>query len=265
MASLANKVILITGSSAGIGAGIAVHLAPLQPKLVLTGRNKDNLNKIAEKCQSAGLSADKIHTITADITRDEDLKNLIDGTVNKFNGLDVLVNNAGISYYKTTQETQMPKFDEIMAINVRAPCHLAQLAIPHLIKTKGTIINISSALGQKGIPQATAYCMSKSSIDHFTKLLAAELGPHRVRVNSVSPGFTRSELQLRAGMPKEQLEDYIKAQSYLTALGRAGEPDDIAKCVKFLASGEASYITGENILVDGGRNIAVPKFNISGN
>ncbi|ESP01190.1 hypothetical protein LOTGIDRAFT_207716 [Lottia gigantea] len=262
MASLANKVILITGSSAGIGAGIAVHLSTYKPRLVLTGRDSDNLKKIAGKCQATGLPANQIFTVPADIHNENDLKRLIYETTKHFNQLDVLVNNAGISNYKTTQQTETPIFDEIMSVNLRAPFILSRLAIPHLIKTKGTIINISSALSQRGIPQASAYCMSKAAIDHFTRVLAIELGPHRVRVNTVSPGFTKSELQIRAGMPREQLEEYTKAQAHLTCLGRAGEPLDIAKCVKFLASDESEYITGENILVDGGRNIAIPKMNI---
>ncbi|GIY72483.1 11-beta-hydroxysteroid dehydrogenase-like 2 [Caerostris darwini] len=143
----AEKVALITGASSGMGAGTAIHLASLGCKLSLTGRNSQNLDKVIQDCIKAGAKDGDILKTIADVSQEEDLKKIVDSTLNHFGKLDILINNAGILQTGSVESGSLQVFDDIMLVNVRSVYLLSQLAIPHLKKTKGNIVNVSSIAG----------------------------------------------------------------------------------------------------------------------
>ena len=163
------KVVLITGASSGIGASTAEHLSLLGASLVITGRNEENLLKVADKCEGKHL------LVIADLTKEEDRVMIIESAIERFGKIDVLVNNAGILENGSIEKTSLDQFDRVMDINVRAVYHLTMLATPHLINTKGNIVNVSSVAGKRSFPGILSYCMSKAAIDQFTKCVALEL------------------------------------------------------------------------------------------
>lgn len=167
--SFADKVVIITGASSGIGAGTAVHFSKLGAKVTITGRNEENLRKTASKCEGEVLS------IIAEMTNEADRLKIIDETISRFGKIDVLVNNAGIGLDGTILTTTLEKFDNVMNTNVRSVFHLTQLATPHLIATKGNVVNISSVTAVRAFTNFLVYCMSKAAIDQFTKCVALEL------------------------------------------------------------------------------------------
>ncbi|KAK6172120.1 hypothetical protein SNE40_018069 [Patella caerulea] len=252
MTSLEGKVIIITGASSGIGQGIAVHVAPYKPKLVLAARNITGLQATSLQCEKLGLVAKNILTVQCDVSKDDNLENLVDTTIKTFGSIYGLVNNAGYSTKANIEETDMKDYDGIMRVNLRAPFYLSKLCIPHLKNSKGCVVNMSSMVSKKGVPDIATYCLSKAALDHFTHLLAAEIGPSGVRVNSVSPGHISTEIFKKTGFSDEELTKKEAMIQEITPLRRLGQPEDVAKLVKFLLSDEASYITGETILVDGG-------------
>lgn len=167
--SFTDKVVIVTGASSGVGAGAAAHFSKLGAKVVITGRNEDNLKETGSKCEGEFLS------IVADLNVEADRVKIINETISKFGKLDVLVNNAGLGEAGTILTTTLEQYDKVMNTNVRSVFHLTQLATPHLIKTKGNIVNISSVAGPRQFPNLLSYCMSKAAIDQFTKCVALEL------------------------------------------------------------------------------------------
>ncbi|KAL4227997.1 hypothetical protein ACF0H5_013435 [Mactra antiquata] len=257
MSSLRGKVVLVTGSSSGIGEGIAIHLAKLGCRLALTGRSVDNLNRVCEECIKAGLSGDQVLTIPADINKPDQRRSIIENTISKFGELNVLVNNAGMCHSLKITNITEEKYDELFDTNVKSHVFLTQLALPYLIKVKGNIVNNSSVCGQKSLPDDGVYCMTKASLDMFTQCLALELAPRGVRVNSINPGTIVSNIERRPGGICEDDELYAKfleIQKGVHPIGRVGEPEDCGEAVAFLASDAASFITGQLLYVDGGRN-----------
>ncbi|OWF49613.1 uncharacterized protein LOC110451477 [Mizuhopecten yessoensis] len=258
MSSLADKVVIITGASSGIGASTCVLLSQYNPKLVLTSRNVNNLDKVAKQCQDKGLSPDRVLVVQCDVDKESDLRNLVDQTLSKFGQIDVLVNNAGSSVYRSIMDTTLDMFDQTVRTNLRAPFYLSQLCIPHLIKTQGNIVNVSSISSTKAFPTAIAYCMAKAGLDHLTRTLAVDLAEKKVRVNSVNPGVIVTNFQKNAGMADDKYEKYIERQKTLQPLGGAGDPEEVAKAIQFLASNDSSFITGQLLFVDGGRHVFSP-------
>ncbi|XP_018423657.1 PREDICTED: uncharacterized protein LOC108796658 [Nanorana parkeri] len=141
----------------------------------------------------------------------------------------------------------------------RSLFYLSQLAVPHLIKTKGNIVNVSSVTGQRSFPGVLAYCMSKSAVDHMTRCVALELASKQVRVNAVCPGVIVTEVHKRAGMNEEQYQEFLKHTEETHALGRGGRVEEVARTIAFLASDAASFITGVTMPVDGGRHAMCPR------
>lgn len=178
-----NKVVLITGASSGIGEATSKYFANLGASLVLTGRKSEQLERVGNECKGNPL------LLIADVTKVEDNQRVIDETIAKYGKLDVLVNNAGILANGSIENTSLQQYDEIMNTNVRAVYHLTMLAVPHLIKSKGNIVNVSSVAGNRSFPGILAYGMSKAAIDQFTRCTALELAPKQVRVNAVNPGM----------------------------------------------------------------------------
>jgi len=178
---------------------------------------------------------------------------LINETVNTFGRLDVLVNNAGVMPITLPSEASMDIYDRVFNVNVRSVVALSQLALPHLIKTKGNIINISSGLGIKALPMFTFYCMSKAALDHFSRCLAVDLGPKGVRVNSLNPGEIEDTLLMgRTGISLDSSKEQLENKRKTIPLARAGHVAEVAPAIVFLASDKAKFITGTTFCVDGG-------------
>lgn len=241
--SFANKVVIITGASSGIGEATAELLAKQKATLVLVGRNVENLEKVANKCKS---NAEAVFSIVADVCVEADAKRIVDETIGKFGKLDVLVNSAGIIEMGSIEVTSLDQYDRIMNVNVRAVFELTRLATPHLIKTKGNIVNVSSVCGIRSFPNGLVYNMSKAAIDQFTNCTALELAPHSVRVNSVCPGVIVTELHKRGGMTEEAYANFLERCKTTHALGRAGNANEVADAIAFLASDAATFITGSS-------------------
>ena len=257
MSSLAGKVTIVTGASSGIGAATAVKFARLGAVLAITGRNLENLEDTARKCVETGASQPLL--IQADLMKEDDCTKIIQDTVGKFGKLDVLVNNAGVLEMGSIEATSLEQYDRVMGVNVRSVYHLTMLAVPHLEKTKGNIVNVSSVNGIRSFPGVLAYNVSKAALDQFTRCVALELAPKQVRVNSVNPGVIVTELQKRGGLDAEKYEKFLEHSKTTHALGRTGDPSEVAKAVVFLASDESSFSTGVCLPVDGGRHAMCPR------
>jgi len=250
-----NKVIIVTGSSTGIGAGTAIKFVQEgAAAVVLHGRQEAALKNVKEKCEKAGQGKTKIHVVVGDVTDAKIRERLITETIDKFGTLDVLVNNVGFCNSPIlTAEAQIELYDKIMDVNLRSMVVLTQLAIPHLVKAKGNIVNISSVGGIKALSMFTFYGMCKAAMDHYTRCLAVELGPKGVRVNSVNPGsIPETELASKSGATDEHMKTFLKDIVAATPLRRVGGVEEVADLIAFLASDKAAFITGIRAVVDGG-------------
>lgn len=257
MPSFKDKVIIVTGASSGIGAATAVHLASLGGQLVIVGRNVDKLKETADNIIAAG-GAPALQ-LQADMDKESDVEKIVSDTLKKFGKLNVLVNNAGIIELGSIENTSLGQYDRVMNTNVRSLYQLTALATPELIKTKGSIVNVSSVNGIRSFPGVLAYNISKAAVDQFTRCVALELAPKGVRVNSVNPGVIITELQKRGGLDDAAYSKFLERAKETHALGRAGEGKEVAAAIAFLASDEASFSTGVNLPVDGGRHAMCPR------
>ncbi|CAH0696943.1 unnamed protein product [Spodoptera exigua] len=245
--SFKNKVVLITGGSAGIGAITAEKFAKEGASIAITGRNEAGLKAVAQRCEQLG---SKTLIIKADVADDAQAQTIVKKTIEEFGRLDILVNNAAILKNTTlTSPDVMKIYDEVTSVNLRAVVHMTSLAAPYLIKTKGNIINISSILAKTYVqtPQLMMYCLSKAALNHFTHGAALELAASGVRVNIVSPGPVRTNMLTNLEVDKvweTTLED--------TALKRISEPEEVADVILFLASDKAKGVTGSEYGVDNG-------------
>ncbi|XP_063822864.1 3-oxoacyl-[acyl-carrier-protein] reductase FabG-like [Ostrinia nubilalis] len=247
-----NKVVLVTGASAGIGEAIALLFAKLGAKLAIVGRDAGNLGSVAKRCQAEkGLAP---LAIVADLATDVGCDKTAKDTLAHYGRLDVLINNAGVGARTCIQNADMETFDRVFNTNVRGVYNLTRQLVPALIKSKGNIVNISSIAGTCVTVGSLPYPMSKAALDHFSKLIALELAPLRVRVNTVSPGVTVSKfVQRLTDYNEKQYQDWLKNASGSIPLGRVCSGEDIAKMVAHLASDELSaLVTGTVVEVDGG-------------
>ena len=257
--AFAGKVVLVTGASSGIGAATARLLAARGASLALTGRRSENLQRVAAECEAAAGGGGRPLTIEAELARETDTARLMEHAIQQHGRLDVLVNCAGILELGSVENTSMEQFDRVMGVNVRAVYHLTTLATPHLIASRGNIVNVSSVNGLRSFPGLLAYNTSKAALDHLTRCLALELAPHQVRVNGVNPGVTVTELQKRGGLDDAAYAAFLERSKGTHALGRPGQPEEVAAAIAFLASHEASFITGATLPVDGGRHAMCPR------
>lgn len=252
-----DKVIIVTGSSSGIGASAAVHFAELGGLLTLVGRNIDKLQETANKIQA--IKGQIPLTIKAEMSNEEDVKLIVGETLAKYGKIDVLVNNAGVLETGTIENTTLEQYDRVMNTNVRAIYQLTMLAVPELIKTKGSIVNVSSVNGIRSFPGVLAYNVSKAAVDQFTRCVALELALKGVRCNSVNPGVIVTEIHKRGGMDEETYAKFLEHSRTTHAMGRPGQVDEVSGVIAFLASDKASFITGASLPVDGGRHAMCPR------
>ncbi|RNA22147.1 3-oxoacyl-[acyl-carrier- ] reductase -like [Brachionus plicatilis] len=255
MLTLRDKVCIITGASSGIGQTTAVLFSTLGSKLVLNGRNEKNLAETVQLCENKN----NIVQIVGDLTDSQIQRLILKICVEKFGRIDVLVNNAGILQNGGIENLKMEDYENLMNVNVKSVISLTQLCLPYLIESKGSVVNVSSVAGSRSFPNVLAYCMSKAALDQFTKCVALEVADKGVRVNSVNPGVIITNIHKRAGHDEEQYKQFLEHCKNTHALGRPGTANEVANTIAFLASDNASFITGELVHVDGGRHAMTPR------
>ncbi|XP_059046928.1 uncharacterized oxidoreductase YxbG-like [Achroia grisella] len=245
--SFASKVVIVTGASSGIGAATAVLFAKEGADVVIVGRNEVKLATVAEECTCNGKAP---LVIKADMSNDDDVKKIIDETIDNYGKLDILVNNAGMGAFGgILSDTAVSTYDKVMAVNMRAVVHLTALAAPHIVETKGNIVNVSSIAGKKVLTGSfLSYSLSKATLDHFTRCIALELAPSGVRANTVSPGPVKTDFMDNAGVPGVNWDE----MGAIVALKRYSESEEIAEMILYLASDKAKGITGSDFITDNG-------------
>jgi len=249
--SLADKVVIVTGSSRGIGRSIAEHCAVLGAKVVVSSRKAEACQEVAVGIKKAGGEAS---VIACNISRKPEVEALIEGTIKQYGGIDVLVCNAAVNpYYGPLGGISDEQFDKIMASNIKSNLWLANLAIPNMVsRGGGSVIIVSSIGGIRGSAALGAYGISKAADFSLARSLAVEWGPQNVRVNCIAPGLIKTDFA-RALWENEEI---VKRRNAATPLRRIGAPDEIGGIGAFLAGPAASFITGQVIVADGGVTIA---------
>lgn len=245
-----NKVAVITGASSGIGRATALLFARNGAQVIAVGRSEHELGSLRDEARAAG-GVVKPHL--ADVTETSQMDRLVSDTVQHHGKIDVLVNAAGIIKNGTISDTTLSDWDKMMNINLRSMFYLMQKCVPHLQETRGNIVNVSSVTGLRAFPGVLAYCVSKAATDQLTRCSALELAPKGVRVNAVNPGVVVSNLHKRGGMSDEDYEKFLANAKNTHPLGRPGTPEEVADLIYFLASDNASWITGVTYEIDGGR------------
>ena len=244
------RVAIITGASSGIGEATCYKFAEEGFKVVTVGRNEERLMDLKQSCEQEGGC---VFPIIADLTKQTDIKRIIDTTVREFGRIDVLVNSAGIIKLNGLMDTSLEEWREVFTINVDSIFLLMKEAVPFLEQTGGSIVNVSSVAGIRAFPGIFAYTVSKAAVDQITRAAALELAKKGVRVNAVNPGVVETELHVRAGLTQEEYQEFLEQSKKTHPLGRVGQPEEIAELIYYLASPKAAWITGETISIDGGR------------
>ena len=245
-----NKVAFVTGATSGIGHACAIAFAEAGAKVVCVGRKEDALKEVEQQIREIGSEA---LIIQADLVRDDEAERAVQQAIKVFGGIDVLVNAAGHISSGTIENTSLTAWDDMMNVNVRASFVLMQKVLASLIDRRGNIVNISSVTGLRAFPGVLAYCVSKAALDQLTRCASLELAAKGVRVNAVNPGVVVTEIHKRGGMTEEAYAAFLEHSKSTHPLGRTGRPEEIAALVLFLASDDASWITGATYSIDGGR------------
>jgi len=240
------SVVLVTGASSGIGAAIAIAFAEAGWDVMAAGRDEGRLEEVAD------VSA-KIVTWSGELAESEDCDELVRDTLDEFGHLDCLVNNAGVIVRANVGDTSDEEWRYTMAINLDVPFFLSRAALPHLLSSEGSIVNIASDWGLRGGKRAAAYCASKGAIVLLTKAMAKDHAREGLRVNAICPGDVDTPmLAAEADEQGMELDAYLEEAAEESPNGRVGTPEEIAGLALFLASDAATHITGAAIPIDGG-------------
>lgn len=243
MQGFSGKTVIVTGSSSGIGEGVARAFAAAGANVVLNSRNLADLEKVADD-----MDPERTLIVEGSISNPGFAKDIVQKTVVRFGGLDCLVNNAGVAAFGPLADASDDDIDRVIDINIKGTMYMTRAAIAELAKSGGSIVNTSSVSGIGGDWLMGIYNASKGAVTNFTRSMALELGTKNIRVNAVLPSLTRSEMS--DGITGN--EKLVEAFKQRCPLGRVAEPDDIAGPVLFLASDAARFVTGVNLAVDGG-------------
>jgi len=241
---LSDKVAIVTGATQGIGLACAQRLLAEGARVMLV-----DIKPHAE--EAAAALGEHARFFAADVSQKADVDAMIAATLQQFGRIDILVNNAGVTHAADFLELAEDDFDRVLRINLKSMFLCGQAAAREMVKQgKGSIINMSSVNAQLAIPNQVPYVVSKGGVNQLTKVMAISLAPHGVRVNGIGPGTILTELAKQAVMASEDARRTILSR---TPLGRCGEPEEIASLAAFLASDDASYMTGQTMYADGGR------------
>ena len=243
MQRFVGKTVIVTGAGSGIGQGIAERFAAEGANVVLAGRTRAKLERVA-----ATLDAARTFVQPCDVARYEEVQSLVDAALQRFGGLDVMVNNAGVAPEGEATELSLDDWQQALRVDLSGVFHGCKAALPHLLARQGCIVNTASVSGLGADWALTAYNAAKGGVVNLTRALALDYGGRGVRVNAVCPSLTRS------AMTEEMFEDAALMARFMERLplGRAAEPADIAGVVAFLASDDARFVNGVNLPVDGG-------------
>lgn len=247
MSNLKGKVAVITGASKGIGAGIAKSLSAAGASVVVNyASSREGADRVVAEIAAKG---GKAIAVKGDVAKAADVKHIFDETKKAFGQVDVLVNNAGVYAFSPLENITEDDFHRHFNTNVLGTILATKEAAKHFGEGGGSVINVSSIVSKVPVPGASVYSATKGAVDTLTIAFAAELGPRKIRVNVIAPGGVETEGTHTAGVVGSDFEKQIVAR---TALGRFGQPDDIAKVAVFLASDESAWMTGERLAASGG-------------
>jgi len=243
--SLAGRVAIVTGASRGIGRAVALELARREAAVIVNyNASEQAAEEVVQRIQAEGGRAKAIKANVADFHQAQDL---VKSAIDTFEGLDILINNAGITRDTLIMMMSEDDWDRVLATNLKSTFNCSKAAVRHMIRKRyGRIINITSVAGQMGNPGQTNYSASKAGQIGFTKALAREVAARNITVNAIAAGYIDTEIW--ASVPEEARQAALS----LIPLGRKGEPEEIAFAVAFLASDQAAYITGQILGIDGG-------------
>ncbi|HTD97408.1 MAG TPA: glucose 1-dehydrogenase [Edaphobacter sp.] len=248
MSKLAGKVAVVTGASKGIGASIAEHLGAAGASVVVNySSSKAGADAVVAKITSKG---GKAIAVQGDVSKQEDIVRLFKETIAAYGKVDILVNNAGIFDFKPLEAITPEHFHSQFDLNVLGLLLTTQEAVKHIGPEGGSIINISSIVGQMAVATASVYSATKAAVDAITVSLSQELGPKKIRVNSLNPGMVETEGLHAVGFAESDFRKHVEAT---TPLGRIAQPQDIATAAVFFASDDAGWVTGQTLLLTGGQ------------
>jgi 3-oxoacyl-[acyl-carrier protein] reductase len=244
---LNNKTAIITGAGTGIGRACALALAAEGARIALVGRRKGPLDDLAREIGDSAL------VLTADVTRKDEIARVVEQTVARFGGLNVLLNNAGVLHAGTVEQITEEQWDETFNVNVRGLWLFSRAVLPHLRKAGGgSIINMASVLGINGARNRASYAPSKGAVVLLTKCMALDHGHENIRVNAICPSFIETDLTAAVISKAPDPQAVRWERTAVHPLGRLGQPEDIAGLAVYLASDESSWVTGATFPVDGG-------------
>lgn len=242
------RVVIVTGGSAGIGRAAALRFAERGAHVLVTGRREEPLRRMeAERPGLVGLSADA--------GAPEDARRVVEEALDRWDRIDVLVNNAGRFAARALEEVSADLVRGIFDVNVLGPTLLAQAALPHLERSGGAVVNVSSTFGHKAAPMIGHYAASKAALEMLTRSWALELAPRGVRVNAVAPGPTETEILAHSGMPPAAIEALKAEEARRIPLGRRGTAGEVAHWIVALADSMSAWVTGQVVAVDGGLSV----------
>ena len=245
---LKDKIAIVTGAGQGIGRGIALALAQEGCNVVVSDINQENCVKVISEIEAIGTKA---LAVKCDVSKKNEVNNLISETIKEFKKLDILVNNAGIFPFVPFLEMTEEQWDKVLNVNLKS-IFLCSQAAAKVMSLDGRIIDVSSIASFVGFEGLAHYCASKGGINSLVRVLALELASKKITVNAVAPGAIDTPGASQPDQPRTAAEETKKQTIAMIPLARMGQPEDIANAVVFLASEKSSYITGQTIIVDGG-------------